>query len=225
MGWRLAKSLVTLRDQLNNVYPNRSKASDGTIGDSSHAASSSDHNPNAQGVVCAFDITHDPANGFDAGKFVEIQRANPHPNLKYMIFNGRIYSRIYGWTSRPSSGHYKHVHVSVGVGRDGKSVQPYDDTIAWNINSQPIQQESAGVKVKATDIEYVTVKVQTGSNGAGYKDIQLSKDGLTVVGHGWVGSSSKGLACAVQSLGGSKYRIGVEGAPGAFEISVNVSFA
>lgn len=136
MAWRLAKSLVTLRDQINQAYPNRSKASDGTIGDPAHASRPSDHNPNAQGVVCALDLTHDPAHGFDAHALAEIQRQNPHPNLKYIVSNSRIASRKHGWVWRSYTGsnpHSKHVHFSVGIGSDGQSKQPYDDTTPWQI--------------------------------------------------------------------------------------------
>ena len=45
MTWRLARSLETLRAQINRIAPNRSKVSDGTIGDAKHASRSSDHNP------------------------------------------------------------------------------------------------------------------------------------------------------------------------------------
>lgn len=38
MAWRLAKSLVTLREQVNALSPNRSRVSDGTIGDKTEAA-------------------------------------------------------------------------------------------------------------------------------------------------------------------------------------------
>lgn len=45
MSWRNAKSLVVLRAQINAAFPSRSKASDGTIGDSRHCPGSSDHCP------------------------------------------------------------------------------------------------------------------------------------------------------------------------------------
>src|SRR5215212_9158416 len=35
-SWRAAKSLLTLRTQINQKAPNRNKASDGTIGDARH---------------------------------------------------------------------------------------------------------------------------------------------------------------------------------------------
>ena len=70
MAWRVAKSLLKLRDQINAHAPKRSKKSDGYIGDAAHASRSSDHNPwvkdGKMGVVTAADFTHDPAGGFDA---------------------------------------------------------------------------------------------------------------------------------------------------------------
>ena len=135
MSWRLAKSLETLRNQVNAAYPNRSKVSDGTIGDAAHAASASDHNPNRNGVVCALDLTHDPARGFDAHALAEHLRVNRHPNLRYVISNARIAGAHTGWQWRPSVGHYQHCHISVGthgVG-DGQTYDNYDSTQAWDI--------------------------------------------------------------------------------------------
>ena len=52
-SWRLARSLDTLRAQVNKAHPKRDKASDGTIGDSRHAATVSEHNPHPAAVVRA----------------------------------------------------------------------------------------------------------------------------------------------------------------------------
>jgi hypothetical protein len=139
MSWRLAKSLETLLNQINTAYPNRSKLSDGTIGDAAHAAVPSDHNPNAEGVVCALDLTHDPAHGFDAHVTANTLITHRHPNLKYVISNRRIAGAWTNWQWQVYSGsnpHDKHIHVSVGVGDDGRSRQPYDDTTNWNIGKE-----------------------------------------------------------------------------------------
>lgn len=115
--WRLADALLKLREQVNAAYPKRSKASDGSIGDTAHSARTSDHNPDAHGVVNAIDITHDPASGCDAGKLAEALRRSRDPRIKYVIFGGRIFSsKVEPWVWRPYSGanrHDKHVHVSV----------------------------------------------------------------------------------------------------------------
>lgn len=139
---RLANSLVRLRDQVNAAYPNRSKASDGWIGDAAHAATPSDHNPNSQGVVNALDLTHSPATGFDAHALAERLRVNRHPNLRYIISNSRIASAGTGWNWKAYTGsnpHSKHIHISVGqpttTTRDGQSTTNYDNTTDWNIKA------------------------------------------------------------------------------------------
>ena len=165
MAWDLAPSLKTLRSQVNSAYPNRSKKSDGTIGDAAHAASRSDHNPNAQGIVCALDLTHDPANGFDADVLAEAQRKNPHPDLKYIVWKGRIASRKYGWTWRPNSGHYQHIHLSVGVGSDGQSAPgTYNNTSPWNLGGTPMSAD----KLTKEEVIELHVAYYGGPPGSGY---------------------------------------------------------
>lgn len=139
-SWRVAKSLLALQRQVNTKAPRRSKASDGTIGDAAHATRSSDHNPwvvdGGTGVVTALDITHDPANGCDAGALAESIRAGQDSRVKYVIWNRRIAnsSPIDGaaaWSWRPYSGtnpHTKHVHISVLAKKSA-----YDSEAAWPI--------------------------------------------------------------------------------------------
>lgn len=114
---RIAKSLDVLRAQVDAKFPNRSKRSDGWIGDAAHAARASDHNPNSAGVVCALDITHDPAHGVDTWAMAEMLRQQRDRRIKYVISNGRIFSSaVSPWQWRPYSGankHAHHVHISV----------------------------------------------------------------------------------------------------------------
>ena len=94
MAWRLAKCLETLRTEVDAKWPNRSKQSDGTIGDESHKKSDSDHNPwvldGAVGVVTAIDITHDPAHGLDSERLAEYLRRSKDPRIKYIVSNHKI---------------------------------------------------------------------------------------------------------------------------------------
>lgn len=134
MAWRLAYSLETLRSEVNALYPNRNKASDGTIGDPAHASSASDHNPNGSDVVCALDITNDPSSGCNIETLGQTIAAHPQRDCKYVIFNRKIASKSQGWTVRNYTGsdpHTSHIHISVGTGNDGHSVQPYDDRDPW----------------------------------------------------------------------------------------------
>lgn len=136
-SWRLAKSLEKLRDQVNAAHPGRSKESDGTIGDAAHAATKSEHNPDANGVVRALDITNDPAHGVSAAWLAEVLRASQDARILYIISNGRIASSYAAggqapWTWRPYHGlnaHKSHVHISVVEGK------PADSTKAWTIDA------------------------------------------------------------------------------------------
>ena len=121
MAWRTAQSLVRLRGQINQAAPNRSKASDGTIGDAAHASRNSDHNPWVRdgdiGVVTALDITHDPANDCDAERIVQALVQSRDSRIKYIIWNRHIISsQVQPWVWRDYSGqnpHTKHFHLSV----------------------------------------------------------------------------------------------------------------
>ena len=138
--WRVAKSLLTLRDQVNRKAPSRNKANDGTIGDAAHASRTSDHNPwvtdGGVGVVTAMDITHDPAHGCDAGALAEAIRSSQDARVKYVIWNRRIANPLPiggqpPWAWRPYTGanpHNHHVHVSVKSEKDS-----YDSVAAWPV--------------------------------------------------------------------------------------------
>ena len=141
--WRVAKSLLKLREQINAKFPNRKKGSDGTIGDTNHCPGTSDHCPNivvgGVGIVTAMDITHDPAHGLDAGAVAETLRLSRDPRIQYIISNRRIANfqalegqPAFAW--RPytrSNPHEKHFHVSVKGGADGPT--GYDTTTDWPI--------------------------------------------------------------------------------------------
>lgn len=139
---RIAKSLDTLRAQINAQVPNRTKVSDGWIGDAAHAARKSDHNPDENGIVRALDITHDVIDDpnipgpdiLDSWKLAEILRQHKDPRIKEVISNGRIFSSVVSpWIWRPYTGANKHAnHCHIGVVADPKL---YDDPREWNLAS------------------------------------------------------------------------------------------
>lgn len=104
-----------------------------TKGDPAHASTNSDHNPNSAGVVCAADFFANA--GLDLASFAEHCKRVNHTAVKYVIYNRRIWSKARngeGWRVYTGSNpHTSHVHVSVGVGRDGLSTGPYDDPTPW----------------------------------------------------------------------------------------------
>lgn len=128
MSWRLANSLTTLRNQINEAYPNRSKVSDGTIGDEAHSSTVSQHNPNSAGVVTAMDITHDPANGVHGDYLAEALIGDQR--TWYVIWNYRIWED--GW--QPYYGENQHSsHVHISVNQDAGS---YDNNSKWDLKGE-----------------------------------------------------------------------------------------
>lgn len=145
MSWRIAESLKTLRKQIDALFPNRSKVSDGAIGDAEHASRSSDHNPwvkdaRGQGVVTAIDITHDPTKGVDCDWLARVLVASRDKRIKYIIWNRQICSsKNSPWKWRPYSGpnaHTKHLHISVDPTPD-----LYDNIRDWNLDIAVIQPQ------------------------------------------------------------------------------------
>jgi len=162
MAWRLAKSLIVLRDQVNTLWPTRSKESDGTIGDPAHASRASDHNPNKAGVVCAMDITHDPKGGCDSYVLAENLRLSRDSRIKFVISNGKIFSSTTSpWAWRPYNGsnpHKHHVHVSVVADRA-------DDVSQWDLSAKampaPTEDDSKPIPM-----------LRLGSKGDAVKEVQ-----------------------------------------------------
>ena len=139
MAWRIAKSLDVLLAQINEAAPNRSKSSDGGIGDAAHASRSSDHNPWVRdsrgiGVVTARDFTHDPADGCDCQALVDSLVASGDARIKYIIWNRQIINSS-NWLWRPYTGanpHNHHAHVSV---KDNPAL--YDSDSPWQLTLPP----------------------------------------------------------------------------------------
>ena len=125
-SWHLAPSLAQLRREINARWPNRDKSTDGSVGDLSHAARASDHNPNSRRSVNAIDIDED---GIDAWGLVDLAITDPRVN--YVIYERKIWQRKHGFKPRPYSGinaHTKHIHVSII-----QSVAAEQNTAPWGI--------------------------------------------------------------------------------------------
>lgn len=134
MAWKLAPALAALISDVNQAWPDRSKASDGTIGDASHSARKSEHNPNREpdddvpdGYVTAADIDKD---GIDPARLLRVLIADQR--VWYVIWDRHIYSRTYGFKKRPYNGsnpHTGHLHVSLVQTRAA-----CDDTSNWGLS-------------------------------------------------------------------------------------------
>jgi hypothetical protein len=202
MAWRLAKSLETLRAQVNAKWPTRRRDSDGSIGDEAHATRNSDHNPwvtdGAMGIVTAIDITHDPASGCDSYMLAEVLRGARDPRVKYVISNRKICNSAaqgstppWGW--RPYTGtnpHNHHVHISV---LPDKAL--YDSTTLWNLDAAPAEPPAP-----STDYMAPPPTLRLDSSGGDVKRLQelLNQKGATLKVDASFGPKTKDAVIAFQ---------------------------
>lgn len=195
-AWTLIPCLVALREEFNRVSPNRDRGADGSIGDSAHA-SSSDHTPDEDSDVLrdhdsdraneihALDIdSSGPWPGerkgvieggwFDrtilalvAREKAEYESPTIRGRLQYVIWDGRIASRSWGWTWRDYSGpdpHINHAHFSA---RYLSSTEA--DTRLWGVATEeddmPTAAEIADAVWNHTEVDPYDAKhvVRTGT--------------------------------------------------------------
>lgn len=147
-GWRLARSLVQLRSEVDMRWPNRDRTSDGTIGDVAHQreGTASDHNPwivdsRGIGVVRALDVDAGPGLlpsdlvdtvGDTVAQLAREQGAAGFTALRnggYVISDGMYAGADTRWQwvrYRGADPHESHVHISVG-----RAPEQYDYLRAW----------------------------------------------------------------------------------------------
>lgn len=114
-SWKVAPAIKMLQAEVNTRWPNRRRAWDGTIGDTAHQGTKSDHNPDwkydKDGLVRAVDID---AQGVEIEAIKRAAIADPR--VAYVIWNRVIYRRRTGWKAeryRGSNPHDHHIHISL----------------------------------------------------------------------------------------------------------------
>jgi hypothetical protein len=122
MTYKLCKAGQQLRLQVDDSYPDRDRRSDGWIGDTSHKARPSDHNPDAKGIVRAIDIDRDLSGKakpdimpYLADEIRRFAKRDKSKRISYIIFAGKIASSRMGWRWRKYRGinpHNLHLHCS-----------------------------------------------------------------------------------------------------------------
>lgn len=122
MTAKLSRAAIQLREQIDDAFMGRDKASDGWIGDSRHAARKSDHSPDEQGWVRAIDIDRDLSGKAKPDLMPDLIdqirlacKARSEKRIAYIIFDGQICSPILRWKWRKYKGankHNKHAHFS-----------------------------------------------------------------------------------------------------------------
>lgn len=104
----------------------------GWIGDASHQAECSDHNPDSTGVVHAIDVMVTGTRAHD----VVAQCLAHSGDLQYVIHNGVIWSATVGWKPRTYTGsnkHTDHVHIS---GKHGEANADHDTCVGYDLAAQ-----------------------------------------------------------------------------------------
>ena len=119
-----APALLVLLRQIDERYPQRSRASDGIMGDPSHQARKSEHN-----LGDAVDVTRDEQHGPPLDKLAVVLLRDPR--AWYTIFERQIRNnQIQAAAARPYSGpnpHNHHMHVSILHDRR-------EDTTPWDLS-------------------------------------------------------------------------------------------
>lgn len=171
MSYWLAPALEELRGTINRLSPNRDKASDGWIGDKSHASRDSDHNPSNwpqswSGVVRAYDFDVDFGGGRTGRWFANrlASMLGKHEALgsgAYVIFDSKIISTDRldeGW--RPYNGanpHVGHVHLSVG-----RSPRSYNSTDPWDLIKEDVMNAAQERKLDQAAADAAAAKELAG---------------------------------------------------------------
>lgn len=145
--WILVACLVTLRNEFNRIAANRDRTTDGSIGDTAHQNSTSDHNQDEFGKVPitdadktnevhAIDVDVDlRVSGLTMEKVVQFLlercRSGAENRLRYIIFNKRIWSASSGWVQKAYTGaspHTEHAHFSASYNSKHEA-----STASWHL--------------------------------------------------------------------------------------------
>ena len=137
---KLCAAGVQLREQVDTWFPDRcTKSPEGWLGDSRHSARKSDHNPDRFGWVRGLDLNSRLESSDSLAPYLADQiriAAKSDPRISYVIFNGRICSKILNWKWRKYkviNPHKRHIHISF--------------TTLGDLNSTPFEIPLIGCKI------------------------------------------------------------------------------
>lgn len=148
-SWHLNEFLTTWRASVNKQFPRRTKASDGTIGDTAHQQTASQHNPDADGSVDAWDADVNLlGSSTETGTAAEvaamkklIAEFQKQPQAQLWIFQRHIANRdVDTWKVRPYTGPSPHDHHCHFQSRSTQEKQPYTgdlDKVFTAVNAKP----------------------------------------------------------------------------------------
>jgi len=195
-AWWLSKAAAQLRDEVDALWPDRDKRTDGTIGDLNHTTG--EHVPNDKGEVRAIDIDADLDTDPDTSwQLADLLRAiaKTDGRIYYIIHDGKITSGTYQdtfWTWRDYDGanpHTSHLHVSFFDAKDGAQ---FDLATRWSAmyeqtDPEPQPPEAGGWRrlfydagARGSDLD--TAVAVTAAESNGYAD---AVGDLTLINDKW----------------------------------------
>lgn len=145
-SWVLIPALKTLFAEFDRIAPKRDKASDGSIGDTAHSQTKSDHNPDSRGLVHAIDVDNN-LNESDLTMEKVVQfllarcRSGAEKRLRYIIYNRRIWSASSDWVQKTYTGaspHTEHAHFSASYTTSLEA-----STASWHLEDIPVAMTAA----------------------------------------------------------------------------------
>lgn len=167
--WFAAPAIVKLNQEIQARWPGRDTTSDGVLGDSSHQARKSDHNPAWDepepftGIVRATDRDVDRWPAYEVRDFIISRcRSGAEKRLWYVINDRTIWSHTYGWMPRPYDGdnpHTGHIHFSLMHDMSNFDDSPWLDSFGGDEDDmsakaeEQIEEIHAWAKTMATNRE------------------------------------------------------------------------
>jgi hypothetical protein len=171
-NWVLVPCLVQLRTELNRIAPGRDRTTDGTIGDTAHQGSVSDHNDDEVGRVPIRDAdSKHEVHAFDADADLRTPnltmemvvqhilarcRSGAEKRLRYIIFNRRIWEASNDWRQRKYTGaspHTEHAHFSASYVTAREA-----NTASWHLEDIPVALTDADKKWLSAQIDAAATK-------------------------------------------------------------------
>ena len=123
----LSKAAVQMREQIDDSFADRSRKSDGWIGDQKHQNTKSDHNPLPEtGEVCAIDVDAKLCDQPEMRIYLAEQirvAAKTDKRISYIIHVGKIASAKSFWRFvkyRGINSHHRHIHISFKPNQKGE---------------------------------------------------------------------------------------------------------
>jgi murein L,D-transpeptidase YcbB/YkuD len=148
-AWHLNAFLTSWRAAVNKEFPKRTLLSDGTIGNLAHQLTSSEHNPDADGSVDAWDCDLNLLGSSNQlGSAAEVAAMKKliatfqkQPQAQLWIFQRHIANRdVSNWKVRAYTGASAHDHHCHFQSKSTKEKQPFTgdlDKVFTAVNAKP----------------------------------------------------------------------------------------